>query len=299
MANPTRPTLGIIGAGRVGGALARALHTKGYRIVAVWSKTPVHARALANDVGAHPAASPSEVAAAAELILLAVPDDAIAALVNAVAEAGCWRSGKAVVHLSGTHSTAILQDAAAAGALTGALHPLQTFSDGRAPVLPGTSFAIEAPEPLHATLHTMVEALNGRPLDLAPTDRPLYHAAAVMTANYAVTLMAQAVALLQHCNIEPTRALEALLPLLRGTVESLARRGLPDALTGPIVRGDIGTLRGHLEALDRHAPEVVGLYRALGAATVPIAIACGLSQERADEIENILSGSGSNVQDPR
>lgn len=290
MDNRQRPRIGIVGVGRAGGALCRALDAAGYRIGAVWSRTHARAAALAQEVGALATETPCDVALEADLIILAVSDDQITPVAARIARvcAAHDPGSRSVVHLSGTYGAAALQSLAEVGVTIGALHPLQTFADERSPVLPGTTFAIEAPEPLHTTLHELVVALGGHPLDLAASDRALYHAAAAITANYAVTLLAQAVALLEQCGVPPERGLQALVPLLRGAVDNLDRLGLPDALTGPIARGDAGTVRRHLEALAARAPEALALYQALGLATLPLAVQRGADPLALDQIETLL-----------
>jgi len=279
--------LGIAGAGRAGGVLGRALARAGYPVTAVWSRTALHAALLADAVGARALPSPAAVVAACDLVLLAVPDDAIVPLVATMLDSALWPGGGALVHLSGASGAALLDPAAVAGAATGALHPLQTFATPHADLPPGTAFALEASGLLRDRLLALVDALHGHALDIAPADRPLYHAAAALTANYAITLLAQAVAVLGRCGLAPEPALAALLPLAGGVLENLGQQGLPGALTGPIARGDVGTIRRHLAALDARVPDVATLYRALGSATIPLA--AGLTPHQRQELQHVLS----------
>ena len=287
MADEQRPRVGIIGAGRVGSSLGYALHNQGYTVAAVSSRNPAHAEELANDINAPVMATPRDVIALADVTLMALADDAIRPFAADMATHLLGHHG-AVVHLSGAQDAAALAPLAAVGIQTGAFHPLQTFAHKRAPILSGTAFAVEADEPLHSTLRTLVTDLDGILLDIPPASRALYHAAGAFTANYTVALMAQAVALLEQCGIPRATGLQALLPLLRGTVDSLGDTGLPNALTGPIARGDSGTVQRHLAALENHAPQHLPLYHLLGTATLQLAVERGITQQQQQDLTQLL-----------
>ncbi len=270
-----RPTLALIGAGRVGTTLALAAQRCGYTLAAVHTRSPERAAALLAATGAQLAADVPTAAASADLILIAVPDDAIAAV--DAAGAGAWRAGSGVVHHSGLHSAALLQHAAAAGARAGALHPLQTIPNPQIglTLLPGTYFSISGHADLLPTLAAFVADLGGHALTLPDQAKPLYHAAAVFASNYLTTCFAQAVAILVDLGIAPSEAAAALLPLARGAIAGLADPGLPQALTGPISRGDAGVLAIHQRHLAARHPHLLPLYRALAAAALPLAAAQG------------------------
>lgn len=269
-----RPPVTIIGAGRAGSALARALHAAGYRIAAIASRTTVGAAALAHQVAA-PVLPVEQAARDAELALIAVPDDRIFVLVEQLAAAHVWRTGQQVAHCSGVLPAAVLAPAAEQGALAGGFHPLAAIANRDRPLPGSISFAVEAAEPLRATLWSMARALGGTPFELQPEKRPLYHAAAVLMSNYTVVLAALAGQLLEQAGIPERESLAALLPLLRSTVDNLAGAGLPAALTGPLVRGDAGTVLRHVRTLDQAAPEVATVYRTLATAALPLAAAQG------------------------
>lgn len=281
--------IAVIGVGRAGGAMGRALHAAGYPLAAVWSRTHARASALAVETGARVASSPADAACDAELVLLAVTDAQIAPLATALAAESHPCVEAVVAHLSGASGAALLDPLAQAGWRTAAFHPLQTFADEHSPLLANTLFAIEADDHDAAMLAQVAQRLGGQPLRLATVDRPLYHAAATITANYTVTLISQAVGLLAQCGLSSTQSLAALLPLLRGAVDNLSRVGLPDALTGPIVRGDSETVARHLAALIQRAPELLPTYRALGEATVDLAAACGAEPAQLALIERMLT----------
>ncbi len=280
-----KPAVGFIGAGRVGTALASKLSDCGYPVVAVSSRSRSSADRLAARVaGCAAKSSGQDVAEAAELVFVTTPDDAIAGVVAGIV----WRAGQSVVHCSGADSVDSLEPANRTGALTGCFHPLQTFADLTQATdnIAGSTFAVEAGEPLLGSLKEMATALGGDAIELGAGDKVVYHAAAVIACNYLVTLVKLATDLWATFGVDQERATRALAPLLRGTIANIERIGLPDCLTGPIARGDTGTITKHLEALGETAPELVATYRDLGRQTVPIAAAKGSIDRR--QVEDIL-----------
>ncbi len=280
--------LGIIGAGTVGTALAVGLSSNGYQVAAVSSRSQSSAQKLAGAVSNCQVFDNSQgVADTAELVFIATPDDAIASVASQIR----WRAGQSVVHCSGADSTDILEPAKKSGARVGAFHPLQTFASIKQAIdnIPGSTFAIEADEPLLSTLKDMATALDGRWIELKADDKVAYHAAAVIACNYLVTLVKLATDLWQTFAIPPQQATQALLPLLRGTLNNIDTVGIPQCLTGPIARGDAGTIEKHLATLQKIAPTVVSTYCELGLQTLPMAVAKGrINQRQARELRAIL-----------
>lgn len=274
----TLPTLGFIGTGTVGSALARALSRAGYAVAAVHNRSPEKAHRVAASIdGARAVKSAQDVVDACDLAFLTVPDDFIEALCASMT----WIAAKAAIHCSGAASMDILQSARDQGAEVGVFHPLQTLArpDEAERNLPGSGFAIEASsDELRATLEEMARALGGTPL-LLSGDKALYHASAVFASNYLVTLLGLASSLWEPLGLTRDEGLRALLPLVRGTLDNLERIGLPNALTGPIARGDAGTIERHLNALGRVAPELLPVYKELARRTIPIARAKGSLDE--------------------
>jgi predicted short-subunit dehydrogenase-like oxidoreductase (DUF2520 family) len=280
--------IGFIGAGTVGTALASRLSQKGYAVVAVSSRTLSSARRLAGAVpGCKVCQTAQEVAEATEFVFITTPDDVIPTIAGKVS----WHKGQKVVHCSGADSLDILEPARLAGAMVGCFHPLQTFASVEQAVdnLPGTTFALEAEEPLLTTLKDMAHSLEGDSVQLNAGDKVLYHAAAVFACNYVVTLVKLATDLWEGFGIPRDRATRAILPLLHGTVRNIGSVGLPDSLTGPIARGDLGTIRKHLKALETAAPNLMDAYTELALQTIPIAVAKGrIGEEKARELEGLL-----------
>ncbi len=282
--------IGFIGAGTVGTALAIRLSSRGYRVVAVASRTFASAEKLAQSVkGCRALPDAQAVADAADLVFITTPDGAIPQVAAQVK----WHAGQSVVHCSGADSTGTLQPAKDRGALGGGFHPLQTFAGVKEAIdnLPGSTFALEAEEPLLTTLKEMAGALDGHWIELKASDKVVYHAAAVLACNYLVTLVKLATDLWQTYDVDTPEATRALMPLLKGTLNNIENIGIPNCLTGPIARGDIGTVRKHLAALEAVAPSIVSTYCELGLQTVPIALGKGkIDEARAEELRGVLLG---------
>jgi len=280
--------LGFIGAGTVGTALSIRLSDKGYQVVAVSSRSQTSAEKLAREInGCQAVSSNQAVADTAELVFITTPDDAIATVASEIK----WHPGQSVVHCSGADSTDTLEPAGKLGARVGAFHPLQTFASVKQAIdnIPGSTFAIEAEEPLLATLKEMATALDGSWIELKASDKVLYHAAAVIACNYLVTLIKLATDLWQTFNVPTQQATKALMPLLKGTLNNIENVGIPQCLTGPIARGDTGTIKKHLDALKKTAPTVLSTYRELGLQTIPIALAKGrINKHQAEELQTVL-----------
>ncbi len=285
--------LGFIGAGTVGTALAVRLSEKGYTVAAVASRTPASAENLTAHVpGCRAFASKQAVADAADIVFVTTPDDDVSEVVADIS----WRPGQSVIHCSGVDSLDVLEKARIDGAQVGGFHPLQTFASILHAIenLPGSTFALEAQEPLLDQLKKMARSLDGNIVVLGPGQKALYHAAAVMACNYTVTLMKMATDLWKTFGVSPDEATKALLPLLKGTLNNIENVGLPGCLTGPIARGDIGTILKHLEALNEQAPQIAPTYRDLGLQTVPIALNKGkIDVARAEELRLALTKSES------
>jgi len=280
--------IAFIGAGIVGTALAVCLKRNGYSVSAVTDIDQPSAERLAGLIdGCAVFAESQDAVDGADLVFVTTPDDAIAPAVDGLS----WRRDQSVVHCSGAASRDILGAAERAGAQTGSFHPLQSFADLNQALknLPGSTFAIEADGELLETLKVMTEDLGGRWLELKPGDKALYHAAAVFAGNYLSTVVKVAVDLWQVLGFSAEEALDMLLPLARGTIGNLAAAGLPDGLTGPVARGDVGTIERHLESLEERAPALLPVYRELGRMTIPIALAKGkIDEDRAGELYEIF-----------
>lgn len=264
-------SIAVLGTGRVAHALAAALSAHGLEVTPLSARHPDRALALA-----------------ADLTVLAVSDDAIGPVAAGLAEeVGGSGEGRGVVHCSGALDRTPLAPLADRGWRTGAWHPMQAFATPDSPVLAGVTWGITADEVLTARLVDLTSILGGRPLELRAEDRARYHAAAAIASNYTDVLVHHAALLLQDCGLERDEALRALLPLVRTSLDGLELAGLPSGLTGPLSRGDVGTVRRHLEALaDR--PETERLYREAGLATMPLLRERGLDPAIREALDSAL-----------
>ncbi|MER7761274.1 DUF2520 domain-containing protein [Streptomyces sp. NPDC097619] len=286
---PARLSVGVVGAGRVGPALAAALQLAGHRPVAVSGVSDASRRRAAELLPGVPLVPPAEVFAAADLVLLTVPDDSLPGLVAGLAETGAVRPGQLLVHTSGRYGTAVLDPARRAGALPLALHPVMTFTGTAVDVqrLAGCSFGVTAPEELRLAAEALVIEMGGEPEWIAEEARPLYHAALALGANHLVTLVAQSMELLRTAGVgHPDRMLG---PLLGAALDNALRSG-DAALTGPVARGDAGTVAAHVAELRKHAPTTVAGYLAMARTTADRALAHGLLKpELAEDLLGVLA----------
>ncbi|HJS27551.1 MAG TPA: Rossmann-like and DUF2520 domain-containing protein [Actinomycetota bacterium] len=255
--------IAVIGAGRVGTALAVLWQREGHRIVAVagGAATPERAARFLPGV---PVRADDAAASGATVVVIATPDAVIDPVCHAMAEAGALGAATAVVHASGATGLDALAPAAALGAATLSVHPLQTCPTVESAIerIPGAAFAVTALDDAgYALGERLARDAGGRPFRIADDLKPLYHAAAVFASNYLVTVSAIAEELERAAGLDDP--LGALAPLQAATLANVERVGPASALTGPAVRGDAVTVRRNLEALEKHAPEAVRPYVAL------------------------------------
>ncbi|NGN65130.1 DUF2520 domain-containing protein [Streptomyces sp. A7024] len=287
---PARLAIGVVGAGRVGPALAAALGLSGHHPVAVNAVSET-ARRRAEDLlpGVPVVSDPAEVLARADLVLLTVPDDVLPGLVEGLADTGAVRPGQLLIHTSGRYGADVLEPATRAGALPLALHPVMTFTGTQIDVqrLAGCSFGVTAPEELRLAAEALVVEMGGEPEWVDEAARPLYHAALAIGANHLVTLVSQSMELLRTAGVQaPERMLG---PLLGAALDNALRSG-DAALTGPVARGDAGTVAAHIEQLRAHAPQAVASYVAMARATADRALAHGLLKpELAEDLLGVLA----------
>ncbi|MHC5009897.1 MAG: Rossmann-like and DUF2520 domain-containing protein [Planctomycetota bacterium] len=285
----------IVGAGVIGTALGLLLRRGGFQIAAISSRTKRSASVAAELIGqGEVVGDPGLAAMGADIVLLAVPDRAIPNVSLQVATSGALKRGAVVAHLAGGLPSRVLAGVSAAHGFRGSLHPLQTFADLDTAVklLRESFFFIEGDQEAVEVLRSMVIAIDGKPVPIEGAHKAVYHAGASVASNYLVALADLARSMLVRAGVPPGVALPALLPLLRGTLANLEAVGLPKALTGPIARGDLGTVRNHVRSLRELPGDMLRLYRELGRRTVQVAVQKGtLSQERASAIlESLAEG---------
>lgn len=282
--------IAIVGAGRAGTAVAVLWQRAGHRIVAVSGREATVARAAEHLPGV-PVLDPGEAARRAELVVAAVPDDLISATVNDLARGGAIANGTWVAHLSGATPLSALDPAREVGGRRLGVHPLQTFPDVEPAIerIPGCTVAVGADDDEGAFVaERLAEDLGGRPFRLPEEHRAIYHAAAVFASNYLVSATGVAEQLLVAAGVPDP--IGALVPLQQATVANLARTGPAGALTGPAVRGDIGTIVRNLEALTETAPWAVDAYVEMARVALDLAVRSGrLGQDRRVQVEEALA----------
>ena len=285
--NPLR--VGVVGAGRVGAVLAAALQSAGHEIVAVAGESDASRARIAALLPGVPVEKPTAVARACDLLLLTVPDDMLGNVVKTMTDAGAIRPGMYVAHTSGRHGLAILEPAAAIGAHVMAVHPAMTFSGTSVDLarLTGCVFGLTAATPAdRAFAEALVHDLGGKPMWVPEEMRTLYHAGLAHGANHLVTLVTEAMEILAAAGA--TDPAGTLRPLLTAALDNALDHG-DAALTGPIVRGDVGTVAAHLDDIRTNAPQTLASYVSMARATLDRAVSDGrLLPIRALKIKNLL-----------
>ena len=286
---PARLAAGVVGCGRVGSVLGAALARAGHRVVAVSGVSPDSRRRAAQLLPDVPIRAADEVVGRSDLVVLAVPDDILADLVAGLAATDGWRPGQLVAHVAGAYGLSVLDPATRAGALPLAVHPVLPFTgrglDDLARLM-GVSFGVSAPEPLRLVAEALVVEMGGEPVWVPDEMRPLWHAALSIGANHLVTLVNEAADLLRAAGAEDPD--KVLGPLLSAALDGALRYG-DRGLTGPVSRGDAGTVAKHLAALAESAPESIPAYVALARQTAARALASGrLRPEQAEALLDVL-----------
>jgi len=297
---PGRLGVGVVGAGHVGPVLASALRAAGHAVVGASGISVASRERIETMLPGVPALEVLQVVERAELVLLTVPDDALADLVAGLARLGAWHPGQIVVHTAGAHGVGVLAPATALGVIPLAIHPAMTFTGTSLDLarLVGATFAVTGPGPVLPIGQALVVEIGGDPVVVAEEARPLYHAALAHGANHLVVLVAQAAQALAAAGVaDPGAALAPLLgAALDGALRAAGQGGLP-SLTGPVVRGDAGTVAAHLvelsrlAAVDPSAADLAPTYRALARATTTRALLAGrIDAGQAERLLDTIAG---------
>ncbi|MGA8978434.1 MAG: DUF2520 domain-containing protein [Pedococcus sp.] len=286
---PARLAVGVVGTGRVGAVLGAALRRAGHRLVAASGVSEASRTRAQELLPGTPVLPVEDVVRRAELVVLAVPDDALADLVAGLATTRTWQAGQLVVHTSGRHGLEVFEPALDQHILGLALHPAMTFTGTALDLdrLVEACFGVTAPEPLRAVAEALVLEIGSEPVWVEQEMRPLYHAALAHGANHLVTLVAQSLQALTAAGVQtPARVLG---PLVAAALDNSLRAG-DAALTGPVARGDAGTVAEHLRQLQRLPPDIRSTYVALARATAERALASGrLRTQAAEPLLDILA----------
>lgn len=290
---PARLAVGVVSAGRVGSVLGATLARAGHSVVAASGLSASSVRRAEQLLPGVPLLPPDEVVRRSDLVVLALPDDALEGMVRGLAAAECLRAGQILVHTSGAHGVEVLRPATELGVLCLALHPAMTFTgraedvDRLASACVGVTADAED-EAAWSVGEALVVEMGAEPVRIPESARALYHAALTHGANHLITLVADSADLLRRSGVDNAERL--IGPLLSAALDNVLRHG-DRALTGPVARGDAGTVRSHLEELVEHAPEMLPSYLTLANRTAVRARQSGLLRaDAAEEIEAVLGG---------
>lgn len=289
-----KKSIGIIGAGKVGSALAIALKRKGHPIAAVCCRSEESAQRAAELIETDYSISPVDVSRRAELVFITTPDGFIEDVCSHVADSGGFREGQVVLHTSGAYSSQVLLKAKRSGTLILSMHPLQSFPSVETGLenMAGSYFTVEGDAEAVTVAGNLVSDLGGVMLSIPTEMKSLYHASACVVCNYFVTLVDLGLKMIEAAGFPKDKSLPALLPLIEGTLSNIKKVGVPAALTGPVDRGDASTVESHMSAMKDIMPGAVELYGLLGAFTARVAREKGtLSEEVAEKICRALQST--------
>lgn len=288
--------IGFIGAGKVATAFGRYLYSKGLSISGYHDRHGEKMAHAAQYTGSQTFFSGIEAAENSDILMITTRDDQIAGVCRHLSEQKCIGKRHLVGHMSGAHSSRILNEARASGATVFSLHPLQAFADEEKALadLPGTYFSLEGDKGERLAPVEDLLARMGNPFFvLAPEHKSLYHLSACILSNYLVTLMDSGLAALKIAGIDPQQGFKAMQPLIEGTLANIGKLGPEQALTGPIARGDAGTIAQHLESLDSASLENIrSVYMFMGLRTLELATRKVLqSAEKSAAVKQLLDAS--------
>ena len=287
--------IAVIGAGRVGTTLALAAYKNGYRVSAIAGRNTANVDRAAKLTHAR-ACSIFEAPNGADIVLLTVADDAIEAICTEMSQEKSFSQGQVVAHCSGVLTSDVLRTAQeSCGARIASAHPMQSFStsDSALNAMPGTYWFCEGETEALLLLSQFITMIGGIPNEISAEKKTLYHSASVIGSNYLVGIIDAALRAAELAGLERHLAWQALSPIVKKTVDNVDILGTVGALTGPIARGDLNTVRMHLAALDKSDPELAKAYRAMGDWTLKVAVKKGLSKQAAEAIKESLEMSKS------
>ena len=289
-----KPSFAIIGCGRVGSALAKFLSDAGYAAVGFASRSPDSARRAAEIARAagQSQEKPWDATRNADIVFITTPDQIIKEIAREIANHAGLKKNAVVLHCSGALPSTEIDAVKSCGAVVGALHPLQSFAavdPGKNPFA-GIMMAIEGEPAAVGAARQIAVDLSAAPFEIRTDGKILYHASAVVASNYLVTLMQLALELMIASGVDKNDAFSVLKPLVMGTLGNIETAGIPEALTGPIARGDVETVARHINDIQEKAPDLVSLYKMLGRQTIKIAQAKKtLSEPDAKRLDVLLA----------
>lgn len=288
-----KSSFAVVGCGKLGSALSEQLVNAGYRPEGFSSRTLTSAEKAARLAGIDRFGTiPWEITASADIVFITTPDDAIGETCKEIAENNGFKEQAIVLHCSGSLPSTILAVPDSLPVSTGSMHPLQSFATVTKGVNPfsGINVAVEGKTIAVEKAKEIATDLHANSFTIKTDAKTLYHASAVVASNYLVTLQGMAFKLIEAAGISPDDAYSVLGPLIEGTVSNIKKTGIADALTGPIVRGDVETVRTHIQSINAKTPEFTHLYKTLGLYTLTVAEERGsLSKAVSKQLREILT----------
>jgi predicted short-subunit dehydrogenase-like oxidoreductase (DUF2520 family) len=282
----------IIGTGMVGTAIGFLLKKSGYKVNSICDKSSVALKRAIPYTGGKAFLRPQGALQEVDCVLITTPDDTISSACKEIALSPSLK-GKLVFHMSGAGGLDLLEPAKKAGAFVASIHPLQSFSsiDQAIKNIPGSYFGITADKKALFPAKNIIRNLGGIPIVISPDQKPLYHAAACFASNYLVCLMNVVESIYKSIGFNEKEARKAYLPLVYGSLNNIEKSGSIASLTGPIARGDCGTLEKHLTAINEKLPHYSSLYSSLGLTTIELARKKGtLNASKTKKMTAILKG---------
>jgi len=283
--------IGFIGAGKVSTALGKYFYDRGIQISGYYSRSCCSAQNASRLTNSAAFKSCKSLSLVSDMLFITVPDDSIKKVCDSLALEGILKKGQIIIHTSGAHPSTILSSAKEKGCLVFSMHPLQSFAsfENSLESLKNTVFSIEGDKEKVHYLEDVMKILGNDYFIIKPEDKILYHSAACIVSNYFTTLIDYGLDIFEAISIDRDIGLRALMPLIEGTLDNIRILGTQDALTGPIARGDIGTVENHIKEIKGKIPEKLSLYLKLGKLTVDLALREKLKDERiSDQLKKIM-----------
>jgi len=288
----TSNSISVVGTGKLGSSLAIALKSKGFEVSGLYSIGGDSQRKLCKRLGICLNNDLIESVSSSNIIFITVPDSQIANVSRLISQSANVESikNKYVFHMSGALTSDELVELGSLGAVTGSLHPIQTFAGISGPeIFEGVYFGFEGSCDIYPVAKYLVDALNGKIVSIEKEIKPIYHACACIISNFTVTLSYMVEKLIRIMKVENEIGINAFMPLLKGTVQNIEKWGSVKSLTGPISRGDLNVIRGHAEALNDKCGDMEReLYRIMGIATADLALEKGSIDEQTRLLINSL-----------
>lgn len=283
--------LGFIGAGKVGTALGLYFKNNGFELSGYYSRTKDACIHSANRTQSNYYCNLEQLVEASDILFITTSDDQIESVVKQLCEDCCLKPGQLIVHTSGALPSTILSPTKFFGCFTYSMHPLQAFADVDKSVsdLPNTYFCIEGDEEKLSILEDILHTCKNAYFKVRPEQKVLYHTSACMLSNYLVTLIHNSLILMDGIQIDNSTAFKSMLPLVNSTIQNVLDLGTKDALTGPIARGDIETVKKQLEAVSLSSKDQLALYTCMAKETLKLATLSTLKDNAiADKLEILI-----------